>query len=263
MKLITLFLAIVSFSCLALAQTLAPEIAPLAAKYDADIKSLDASRTAARAHLQRTYLADLDSEEKTATTSGKVAEVAAILKSREIVSTQPSEAKPPSGLSKAQEKRYTDYFSSLAAVDREFAPRYQVKTADYLRSLASIGSRLPVTSPARQQIDELKAKLIAATSGSTDLTLNESQRLRDAVVRVPYSWQGEGLNYTEEITFSADGSGKQTYFTFLWKPSGPRTITVTKPDKSKAVVTFNEDFSTYIGTDFDGKRHLKGSRKPN
>jgi len=123
-------------------------------QYDADLQSLEATRNAEKARLQQSYLAVLDAEEKAATASGKLTEVGAILKARAAVSAQSEAGVSLTGLSKTQEKRYSDYFAALTSADREFASRWQLLTGDYLRSLALIKSRLPANAPAREQIDK-------------------------------------------------------------------------------------------------------------
>jgi hypothetical protein len=146
----------------ALAQTLAPELAPLAAKYDADVKTLDAAHAAAAATVRQKFLADLAAAEKSASDRGKVDEAAAILKARQAVAGD-SNSQPIPGLSPSLQKRYADYLDALAATEREFAPRYQRIKSDYLRSLAGVEERLPATSPIREQIDGLKLNLAAAS----------------------------------------------------------------------------------------------------
>lgn len=85
--------------------------------------------------------------------------------------------------------------------------------------------------------------------------------LKDALVGSKWTWHGAGLKYTEEIAFFTNGTGKHTYTSFSWAAYGPRTVELTRPDGVRAVITFDDNFTTYSGTDFDGKRTLTGDRK--
>jgi hypothetical protein len=232
-SLIRILVAGALFLCPVLAQTLAPEIAPLAAKYDADIKSLDASRTAAVSRIQQLYLADLNAAEKTATAAGKLSEVAAILKAREAVSTQSAVLAPPTGMSKAQEKRHADYFASLATVDREFAPRYEAKIVEYLRNLAMVRSRMAATSPAIGQIDAIKTALmgVAATGGYHQL----GNKIFD---NTEWLWDGSPEHVWQFLPggkiVKDDGDRR-----LGWKILGPETFMITTSGKDWCSFTFN------------------------
>src|SRR3989442_555616 len=82
-KQILIFLAVALASIDILAQATAPELAPLAAKYEADIKALDAARVEALSRAQQQYLDALTATEKTSGLSGNLAAVAAIHKDRD------------------------------------------------------------------------------------------------------------------------------------------------------------------------------------
>lgn len=81
----TLLLAAIA-GC-ALAQTLSPELAPIAAKYKADIAALDAQQAAALTQAQNPYVAALGSAERIAITAGNVAGVSAITTERAALSS--------------------------------------------------------------------------------------------------------------------------------------------------------------------------------
>ncbi|MDB6173783.1 MAG: hypothetical protein JWL59_3094 [Chthoniobacteraceae bacterium] len=149
-----------SFTC---ADSLAPEVAPRAAKYEADTKAIDAARATAVARVQQDYLSYLAAADKAASASGKPEELALVLKAREAITSPTSDASLPAIAPKAFQKRHADYFGALAAVDREFAPRYQQTNGTFLRDLAAIESRLPTNSPAHEQIAEIKAKLVESS----------------------------------------------------------------------------------------------------
>jgi len=155
----------------AYAAAISPEIAPRAAKLDADTKALDAARSAAIARVQEDYLKYLAEADRAASSSGKLEELPAILKARAAVTSPGADASLPTGASKALQKRHAEYSAGLALVDRSFAPRYQQTNGGFLRDLAAIESRLPANAMARTEIAELKAKLVeSAGSGVGQIT---------------------------------------------------------------------------------------------
>ena len=85
--------------------------------------------------------------------------------------------------------------------------------------------------------------------------------LKDVLVGSKWTWHGTGLKNTEEIAFITSNTGQHTYTSFSWTTYGPRTVEITRPDGVRAVITFDDDLTTYSGTDFDGKRTLTGQRK--
>ncbi len=147
------------------ADPLAPEVAPRAAKHAADTNALDAAKTATIARLKRDYLLYLDAADKAASANGKPEELALILKARADVTSGGGSL--TDSASKALQKRHADYFAAIAAVNREFAPRYQQTNSAFLRDLALIESRLPSSSPVREQITAIKAKLVKSTGEVT------------------------------------------------------------------------------------------------
>src|SRR4051794_6009803 len=100
------------------AQFLAPELEPLATKYRADRAAFDAQRTQAIAHTQQPYLSALDSAERTATSAGTLAAVAAIAKEREALKNGQVSPIFPEGLPKtlqAPRKACLDTMARAAA----------------------------------------------------------------------------------------------------------------------------------------------------
>ena len=82
------------------AQDLAPELAPLVAKHQADLAALDAQKAAATTRAQQPYVSALDGAEKTATTAGALEVVAAISKEREALKSGLMAPAFPEGLPK-------------------------------------------------------------------------------------------------------------------------------------------------------------------
>ena len=169
MKRLLSFLFSVAVAISSLAQSPPPEIAALVAKYETDVRTVDSARSAAAATLQAKYLADLTNAETTASANGKVGEAAAIVKTRAAVAAGHPEAASRTGLPAPLQKRHADYLASLAASEHEFSPRYSRLSSEYLRSLATVESRLPATSPLRSQIAEIKAKLLNGSTQSGEL----------------------------------------------------------------------------------------------
>jgi hypothetical protein len=149
---------------IAYCDSLAPEIAPRAAKFEADSKSLDAARSAAMKRLNDEYLAYLATAERAASVSGKTQEVAVILKVKEMVGDGKPKAELPAFVPKNLQARHKEYVAATQAVDRDIAVRTQQANGSYLRDLAVIESQLPPNAVAREQIAPIKVKLVAAVS---------------------------------------------------------------------------------------------------
>jgi hypothetical protein len=86
------------------------------------------------------------------------------------------------------------------------------------------------------------------------------QSLQEAITSFMWSWEyyDEGRNKAEPIRFYRDGVARNLkWFTAHWEIDGPRTL-VLKMAKKKAVLTFNDDFTSYDGIDFNGKIRVWG-----
>jgi hypothetical protein len=221
-------LGIVAFAG-AFAQTAAPNVAQLRAKYAADIKALDTARAAAISRIQNSYLQELAAGERNASATGKVSEVAALLKVREAVASNSLDLAPHPDMTKAQAKRHADFHASLAAIDRDFAPRYARLNGDCLRTLASMESRLPANSPVRAEIDRFKATVISGASGGGALV--------EKLIGTKWQWWE-----SQTIEFNDAGKGTfregNTAIPFRWRVAPDGKVLYSREDQRRTTFTF-------------------------
>lgn len=159
---IAAFLLVLAASS-AFAQTVAPELAPAAAKYKADMATLDAQRLAALAQAQKSHAAALDAAEKTATAAGNLPVVAAITKERESLIADTLTPNFPDGLPKNLLATRKAYLDAAAHIRANEATRRSAIGAEYLRALASLQSKAAANPELAQQIAAEKGKLLATT----------------------------------------------------------------------------------------------------
>ena len=148
------------------AQDFAPELVPLVTQHQTALAALDAQRTAAVARVQQTYLAALDSAEKSATTAGTIEVVAAITKEREALKSGLMAPVMPEGLPKTLQPIRKAYFDGTARVAAEASPRQKALDTDYLRALAALQQRAAGKPELAKQIAAEKEKLFASVGGS-------------------------------------------------------------------------------------------------
>jgi hypothetical protein len=80
---------------------------------------------------------------------------------------------------------------------------------------------------------------------------NTTDDLLKAISLYPYTWETQGGKTT--VTFKMDGTGKQTSFSFTWKVKSVQEAELTMAGSvTKATIRFNNDYTTFAGTDFDG-----------
>lgn len=77
---------------------------------------------------------------------------------------------------------------------------------------------------------------------------------------LPGEWNWEGQNHKSWGTFVQNGEYRMDGVTHGWKVSANGTVTVTRPDKTKATFQLSSDLKTFTGTNFDGQP-LSGSRR--
>lgn len=159
---IAAFLLVLAASS-AFAQTVAPELAPAAAKYKADMATLDAQRLAALAQAQKSHAAALDAAEKTATAAGNLPVVAAITKERESLIADTLTPNFPDGLPKNLLATRKAYLDAAAHIRANEATRRSAIGAEYLRALASLQSKAAANPELAQQIATEKGNLLANT----------------------------------------------------------------------------------------------------
>jgi hypothetical protein len=121
------------------AAEVAPEIAPLAAKFKAETEAAELGRKAPAADLVRNYQGALDAAEKTATAAGNVKLLAALSAEREDL--QRGKLKATAELPKSLLVSRKAYLTGVMKLDDEIATRKQRAVADYVRGLAALQAR--------------------------------------------------------------------------------------------------------------------------
>lgn len=163
MKTAAFTLLLTALASCACAQALAPELAPIATKYKADVAMLESQRSAAITQSQNAYTVTLGTAERSATTAGNVAAVAAIATERASISSGLMSPGFPPGLPKelqASRKTYLDGLSRIRAVD---APRRQAIDAAYLRALATLDLKGTRNPELPKQLESERKDLMANT----------------------------------------------------------------------------------------------------
>lgn len=166
MKMTLIILLAAAGATCAYAQALARELEPLAAKYKADVAALEDRRSAAIAKAQASYANDLGAAERTATTAGNVAALAAITTERGAMSSGLMAPVFPSGLPKELRTPRKTYLDAVARIRATEAPRRQAIDAAYLRSLSSLVSKASKNPALAKQLEAEKHQLLAAASGN-------------------------------------------------------------------------------------------------
>jgi hypothetical protein len=172
MKTASCALLLVVIAGCACAQILAPELAPLAAKYKVDLATLDAQRANAVAQAQTPYVAALAAAEKTATTAGKVAAVSAIAAERAALTSGLMSPGLPADLPKELQVPRKTYLDAVARIRTAEAPRRQAIDAAYLRALTSLGDKAAKNPELAKQLAGEKQKLLASTPGTSGRKTN-------------------------------------------------------------------------------------------
>jgi hypothetical protein len=164
------------------AQDLAPQLAPLVAKHQADQAALDAQKATTLARVQQPYVAALDGAEKTATSAGALEVVAAITKEREALKSGLMAPAFPEGLPKNLQSTRKAFLDGTARASAEQAPRQKAIDADYLRALAALQPKAVANAELTKQIAAEKEKLLANASGATGDKKPAAANSRNVVV---------------------------------------------------------------------------------
>jgi hypothetical protein len=164
-----LFFAFVAGAC---AQTLAPELAPLAERYKADVAALEAQHAAAIAQPEKAYTAALGSAEKIAATAGNVAGAGAIAAERTALGNGLMAPDFPPGLPKELQLPRRTYLEAIARIRAAEVPRRQAIDAAYLRALTSLEARGAKNPELAKQVEAEKQNLLASAQASAAGRLN-------------------------------------------------------------------------------------------
>lgn len=250
------------FAC---AQGLAPELAPLAAKYESDLAALETQRAAAVAQAQKSYLTALGASERNAGTAGDVASVAAIATERAAISSGLMAPGFPAGLPKALQRDRRTYLDAIARIRTAEAPRRQALDAAYLRALTNLESKAKNNAELATQLASEKQNLLANAPGrsgdgkpsSKSAVINGTFDIADAEGR-PGGWTTsdlfkvarDGTNYV--VHAAASQPGYQAITQDIVLPSKARNVTLSGRVRGKVAARDPNQahFGAFVGAVF-------------
>ena len=190
----------------AFAQALAPELAPMAAKYKADIATLETQRTTAVAQAQKPYNAALAAVEKIATAAGNVAGVSAIVNERAAIGKGLMTPGLPPGLPKELQGPRKAYLDALERIRAAEAPRRQALDGAYLRALTGLGAKAPKESQLANQVEAEKQKLIASAPPAAPKKVNSKNVVINGTFDVVEGGQPKGWSMSDGYKVQKDGT---------------------------------------------------------
>jgi len=224
---------------------LPPELAPLAAKYHADLAALTEARSKAVAALRQSYLAALGLAEQKATSERKPDELKAVTDEKEAVSAGRALPPLPPPLLPHELAPSRSYFQREAGrAGREYAAHAQQAAGDYLRVLAFYENkaRMANQTDLLQQIAAEKLSLAgqnlagpaAAPIIGRNLVINGDFALRKDDVR-PENWDsgapGSGFVATEQgmnfLRVVSRDRKETSFFENVERPAGAEELRVT------------------------------------
>ena len=230
------------------AQDLAPELAPLAAKYKADTAALGAQKEAAITRVALVYSAALDSAEKTETTAGHLPALTAITLERGDLKKNEVKPELPSDLPKGLHSVRKAYLDDLARVVADFAQRQQRIAADDIRVLSSLQTRAGSNAALAKQIMEEKERVLqSATAGS-------AAEFEHRLIGTKWNW-----NDNFPVTFEADGtsSGANPYQRIKWKSVKPFTLEYSFSNGNHGTIEFERGMTraAIVEINESGEKH--------
>ncbi len=107
-------------------------------------------------------------------------------------------------------------------MEEDFAPRYDRVNSEYLKNLAAVEARLPLTSPLRQQIGDLKLKLATDAPGGGGRKL--TNRNFD---HTEWLWQADRDKVWKFLPGGKITTDTGVAHHFGWKILGPDTFMIT------------------------------------
>jgi hypothetical protein len=160
----TLFLLLFALAGAALAQTtapsptLAPELAPLAAKHKADFTTVETQKETAVGRAQHDYLAALAFADKAATSAGDLKGVVAIGKERDLAKTMPDLALSfPADLPAALRPARKVYLDAIDSANADAKKRKDQIDSDYLRTLGILSGHRPATAGVTPEVQSVES----------------------------------------------------------------------------------------------------------
>lgn len=150
------------------AQSLDPELAPIAAKHKTDLAMVETQKVTALARARQDYLAALDFADKGATSAGDLKATIAIGKERDLVKAKPDlplsfPADLPTSLLPARKA----CLNAIGSATADAQKRAQQIDSDYLRTLGMLSSNAASNPTLTRQIAAEKAELIQRETAAT------------------------------------------------------------------------------------------------
>jgi hypothetical protein len=249
----SLIVMLAAFASGAFAQNLAPDLAPLAAKYKSETAALDAQRAAALKQAQQPYIAALDSAEKNATTAGNVAAVAAIATERGGLGKELLAPSPPAGLPKELQAPRKTCLDAIARARAADAPRRQTLDAAYLRALAGLSAKAAKDPDLAKQIETEKQNLLAAAPAATSIEGGRTNA-KNAVVNGSFDVvdaQGHPGGWITPEGFTVVRDGANNVLHGMAKAPGYVAVTqdIVLPARAKSVTLRGRVRGKFVGRD--------------
>ena len=186
------------------APALAPELAPLAAKYKTDTAALNAQKDEAIIRVAQTYRAALDAAESVETTAGHLKAIAAITAERGDLKKDEVKSEFPDDLPKGLQTARKNYLSGVARIVADIGQRQQRFNADYLRDLHTLQTRIGGNRVLAAQIADEKQSILNIADDEQKKALLTScwWQIRDVVLEFtpggsvirhgdPHGWDGK------------------------------------------------------------------------
>ena len=238
-----------TFATMLHAQDLAPELAPLAAKYKAALAALDAQKAATLARVQQTYGIALDAAEKTATTAGSIEAIAAITKEREALKSGPLAPAWPENLPKALQAARKAFLDGAARVSADETPRRKAVDADYLRALASLQPKAAGKPELAAQIAAEKEKVLGMVPAGGRPT--SAEELKRYLISAKWAMHPDKPNgpLSGFIKFNSDGTFQYRDQTGSWSVISATKFHIWGNEEA----TFNKEMTQFSGRGAKGE----------
>ena len=246
------------------AADLPPEIAPLAAKYQADLDALAQSKSKAMATVRQPYLTALAAVEKSATNEGKNDVLKAVTDEKEAVIAGQALANTATPLlPRTLATPRAALMKESARLDHDYALRAQQAAAEYLRGLVFFEGRARTGSQTvlLQKIDAEKARITgrsaaspnAGPSSGKSIVLNGdfSQKDENGMAE---NWKlggkSQGAVTTEHgitfLRFVNPNAKKNAFFQSVDRPADAREVLISVRIRSGADLTGHGEYGFLI-----------------
>ena len=214
----TMMLVMVVFAAMLNAQELLPELAVKAGKYKAVSAELDKQKREAIALAAKSYVSALDGVEKSATTKGEMALVAAVGKEREALTAGALEPDLPAGLPKMRlQGSRRALLGKLSQINTDFDRRKKQLDGNYLEALLSLQAKALTNPELAKQIATEKAALLNSVNASgSGAQTSKQANVKNAVVNGNFEkvvhGKPDGWTNTKTVTVEPESSNKFARF---------------------------------------------------